>query len=132
MEEIQQTKFHGAFFYTERLHRILVSIMQSKGTRSDNAADIIKNIREYYNLLNCLYSELSAKMTDAQRVEHFDTSTHLLKQVEIIKKEYNKTKKISILVYTQFDQWDVELRAFADKKGLIVPDKDSAAFAAYS
>lgn len=123
--ELTQTQYHGGFFYIERIHKILINLNEVTARRTNNATQMINDLRLNYNLLNDLFKELSAKMNKPLRDEHIMASETLKKKLEIITKDFQRTKQVPMELELKLDGWEVELRSFAEKKGLLVPDKMS-------
>lgn len=120
-----QAQFHGGFFYIERIHKILMAINEITARRNDNAAHMASYLRVNYNLLNDLFKELSGKMPDKLKKDHLEASQIIKTKLEKVIKDYKTKKEIPMELELLLDGWEVELRAFAEKKGLLVPDKMS-------
>lgn len=120
-----QTQFHGGFFYIQRIHRILLALDEITARRTDVAGDMAGLLRLNYNILNALFKELSPKMDEKLRTKHIEAADILKKELEENIKKYSKEKTMSMELEKKFDGWERELKIFAEKKGLLVPDKMS-------
>lgn len=125
--EVTQTQYHGGFFYIERIHKILMALNSITARRSNNAAQMAEDLRLNYNLLNDLFKELSPKMKDKYKEEHTEAANKLKDEFESAIKTYARNHTIPSGYEKRLDAWERELRAFAEKKGLLVPDKMSPA-----
>lgn len=123
--ELAQAQFHGGFFYIERIHKILLRLNEVTARRNNDAAQMAADLRVNYNLLNDLFKELSGKMDKKIRAEHLEAAQLLKNDLEKTVNTYKTERTIPAKFEQKLDGWELELRQFAEKKGLLVPDKMS-------
>ena len=120
----QQTQYHGGMFYTTRIHEILqmldtLPIMEC----GNNTAHRAKIWEQRFQLLNSLFKELYCKMNDQERIEHKNGKEVVRTYFVRARGDYLKQRKVNPFFLELFDEWEMELRALAERKGLIMPDK---------
>lgn len=131
MQELAQTEFNGAVAYIYRLDAIMKKLNEVTAARTNDAQKMIYLLRINYNLLNDLFKELYPKMEGEVATNHLEASIEMKKLLEEVTNNFEKRGQLSNEIETTFDRWEIELRQFADKKGLLAPDKRGAGQAAY-
>lgn len=129
-----QTEFNGALAYIYRLDGIMKNLNQVTAMRSSEAGHMLQLLRTNYNLLNDLFKELYPKMKEDKSnmaKDHLDASERLKEYLEFAQVQFERNGTISPEIEKIFDRWEIELRHFAEKKGLLAPDKSGAGEAAY-
>ena len=126
MEEERKTQFHGALFYSERINEILKAINTIRLSEADNYNNrsMLNIWQKKYELINGLFSELYGKMNDKERKEHKNGKEVVKIYFLNAKNSYLAGKKTPMFFLDLFDEWELELRALAEKKGLIMPDRE--------
>lgn len=117
------SKYHGAFRYVERIDVLLKALNECTIMRySNDRNEVIMSYRRNFSLLNSLFKELYPKMNMTER-------KNFLSSIEILKEEFEdnlhliiKQKKFSNTFIDMFDEYEINLRAIAEEKGLIMPD----------
>jgi hypothetical protein len=131
MLELAQTEFNGAVAYIYRLDAIMKKLNEVTAARTNDAQRMVYLLRINYNLLNDLFKELYPKMEGQIALDHLEASTKLKEILEAAINNFERRGQLNNELESQFDRWEIELRQFADKKGLLAPDKRGAGQAAY-
>jgi hypothetical protein len=131
MLELAQTEFNGAVAYIYRLDAIMKKLNEVTAARTNDAQRMVYLLRINYNLLNDLFKELYPKMEGQIALDHLEASTKLKEILEAAINNFERRGQLNNELESQFDRWEIELRQFADKKGLLAPDKKGAGQAAY-
>ena len=138
-ERHKQTMFHGGFLYVERLDKIfkcLDEICLPTPTQEKSNTDkfakqelvmgvTLRRIMQRHALLNVLFRELFPKMNPEERTEHKDANKECSSEFRTFQVKILNGGKANPDVLEMFDEWELELRALADKKGLLMPTKQS-------
>jgi hypothetical protein len=127
IDEKKKAKFHGAFFYTERLHHIKAALDQITVLRREENST--KVWYQNYYLLMSLFKEIYPKMEAGEgkeREKHKEAAGEVKKQLDAAVKEFNKNGRVSDGFFDAFDEWEMELRSVIQDKGLEMPDKSDA------
>lgn len=121
--------FHGGFQYLERIHHILQALdycsvgditAETHSLRGLTARQYEKRL----SLLKVLFRELSPKMTEEQKEYNFKVQLFLDGEFQKVRDVLARGGgHVSTRFMTYFDAWEIELRSFADEKGLLMAEK---------
>lgn len=127
----QKTIYHGGFEYLLRIDVILKCLDDSLIPNPLDRDIKLKGIsidRYFYRLqiLKALFFELSPKMIKKVLEIHLDYKKKAGVEFDIALAQIGKgNKQINCHFIEIFDEWELKLRRFADKKGLLMPEKSS-------
>lgn len=128
----EKTLYHGGFSFLDRIHRIFmcldeVSIEREVTLGTDKAPSVW---RQNFSLLNVLFKELQPKMETAEREKYFNALKIIQNELSKACRDYRNNNRANMVFFSYFDEYEMELRIFAESKGLLMPSKPNEAGAA--
>jgi hypothetical protein len=120
-----KSKYHGSFFYIERLHLICQALNDCTIDRNYNSPSMIREgWKRHLEILFTFFKELSPRMLKEDFNEHIKTYNEL----ENLYYDYIKDEKITRArdLYPKLDEWEILLRRFQADSGMLMQENESS------
>jgi len=128
-KEEKETLYHGGFLYIGRLDKLLAALDQLTLER-DLEKNRLTTCKKNFHILKALYKELESKMEKDEKKRQEEVSKIVTSVYREAIKSHNQNGTFSYDVFELFDEWEIELRAITEARGLLMPDKDNEALGA--
>lgn len=130
-EQPPTAQFNAAIASTERLHKLLLECnFYSKGVEN-NYPDRYNNILLWRSSVDALFREIAAKLTDDE-YKHIETLFQDLAKVKLqnvsikANRAYTYNDERGFYTFkTKLRNIEIQLRRLADRRGLLIPNKES-------